>query len=141
MSTNINTQRGPGCLVQLLWFIVIGWWLGQAAIALAYLCMVTVIGIPIGIAILHNVPMIISLHPAAQDLLVTTTTGGQTVVTGVGKPQLPFIVRAIWFVVFGWWLTALWVEVAYFLCAIIIGLPFGFWMFDTVPAVLTLRQS
>ena len=139
MSTVISTQRGPGCLLQLLWFIFIGWWLGQAAIAVAYVCMVTIVGIPIGIAILNNLPMIIARRPASADLVVSATPGGRTVVTG--RPQLPFILRALWFIVFGWWLTALWIEAAYFLCAIVIGLPFGFWMFDRVAAVLTLRQS
>ena len=139
MSTVISTRRGPGCLLELLWFIFIGWWLGQAAIAVAYVCMVTIIGIPIGIAILNNLPMIIALRPASADLVVSATPGGQTVVTG--RPQLPFVVRALWFIVFGWWLAALWIEAAYFLCAIVIGLPFAFWMFDRVAAVLTLRQG
>jgi hypothetical protein len=33
--------------------------------------------------------------------------------------------RAVWFIFIGWWLSAVVVGVAYFLCAIIIGIPLG----------------
>jgi uncharacterized membrane protein YccF (DUF307 family) len=142
MSTStINTSKGPGCLIELIWFVLIGWWLGQAAIALAYLLMVTVIGIPIGIVILNNLPMIVALRPAPDSLLIATTGDGRNTIVGRGAPQLPLIVRAIYFILIGWWLAAIWIEVAYALCAIIIGLPLGFWMFDKVATILTLRQD
>jgi uncharacterized membrane protein YccF (DUF307 family) len=141
MSTVVTTSRGPGCLIQLLWFVFVGWWLGQAAAVVAYLCMLTVIGIPIGIVILHNLPRIVALRAEPESVLVTSTASGQTVAAGQGRAQFPFLVRALWFVLVGWWLTALWIEVAFALCATIIGLPVGFWMFDKTPAVLTLRQN
>jgi UDP-N-acetylmuramyl pentapeptide phosphotransferase/UDP-N-acetylglucosamine-1-phosphate transferase len=31
--------------------------------------------------------------------------------------------------------------VAWALCTVIIGLPFGFWMFNRVPAVITLART
>ncbi len=48
--------------------------------------------------------------------------------------------RAVWFVFIGWWLSALAIGVAYFLCAIIIGLPLGFMIFNALPWILTLRD-
>ena len=48
--------------------------------------------------------------------------------------------RAVWFVFIGWWLSALAIGVAYFLCAIIIGLPLGFMIFNALPRILTLRD-
>ena len=54
-----------------------------------------------------------------------------------GEPG--FLIRAVWFIFIGWWLTALSVSVAYFLCAIIIGLPLAFMIFNRVPWILTLR--
>jgi len=50
-----------------------------------------------------------------------------------------FLVRAIWFIFIGWWLSALSIGVAYFLCLIIIGLPLGFMIFNRLPAIMTLR--
>jgi uncharacterized membrane protein YccF (DUF307 family) len=37
-----------------------------------------------------------------------------------------FLVRAVWFVFIGWWLSAIATVLAYALCITIIGLPFGF---------------
>jgi uncharacterized membrane protein YccF (DUF307 family) len=139
-TTVVRTSRGPGCLMQLLWFVLVGWWLGQAAIAIAYVCLVTIIGIPIGVVILNNLPMIIALRSAPETVLVGAADG-RAFMAGRGERQLPLLIRAAWFILLGWWLTAIWVEIAYFLCAIIIGLPAGFWMFDRVPMLLTLRQD
>ena len=47
-----------------------------------------------------------------------------------GEPG--FLIRAVWFIFIGWWLSALAIGVAYFLCAIIIGLPLG--VHDLQPA-------
>ena len=49
------------------------------------------------------------------------------------------LIRAVWFVFIGWWLSALAIGVAYFMCAIIIGLPVGFMIFNRLPVILTLR--
>ncbi len=51
----------------------------------------------------------------------------------------PFIVRAIYFVFIGWWLTYLWVIFAWMLNLTIIGLPIGLTMINLVPQVLTLE--
>ena len=51
----------------------------------------------------------------------------------------PFIVRAIYFVFIGWWLTYLWVIFAWVLNLTIIGLPIGLTMLNLVPQVLTLE--
>ena len=32
----VAVKQGPGCLVQILWFIFVGWWLGSFAISVAY---------------------------------------------------------------------------------------------------------
>ena len=48
-------------------------------------------------------------------------------------------IRAIWFIFIGWWLSAIAIGVAYFLCLIIIGIPIGFMIFNRLPVILTLR--
>jgi uncharacterized membrane protein YccF (DUF307 family) len=49
------------------------------------------------------------------------------------------IVRALWFLLVGWWLGAIWSLVAYVLCLTIIGLPIGVYMLNRLPKVLTLK--
>ena len=58
-----------------------------------------------------------------------------------GVPQNPFILRAIYFVLIGWWLSLLWSNLAWFLCLTIVGLPVGIPMFNYLPAVTTLMRN
>ena len=49
------------------------------------------------------------------------------------------LVRAVWFLFIGWWLSAAAIGVAYFACLTIVGLPLGFMIFNRLPAIMTLR--
>jgi uncharacterized membrane protein YccF (DUF307 family) len=51
------------------------------------------------------------------------------------------LLRILYFFLFGWWATGVWINVAWFLNATIIGLPLGLWMLNRVPQVLTLRPA
>ncbi len=51
------------------------------------------------------------------------------------------IARAIWFLLIGWWLGAIWTVLAYLFCLTIIGLPIGTMMFNMLPKVLTLKPT
>ncbi|MFN2225583.1 MAG: YccF domain-containing protein [Anaerolineae bacterium] len=136
-----GSRRNPGCLIQLLWFVFIGWWAGQIWIAVAWLLMLTIIGIPLGVMMMNKVPWVIALRGESEALRVTTAGGVTTVERGGSIPQHNIVLRAIYFVLIGWWLSAAWMEVAYFFCLTIIGLPLGFWMFDKVPALVSLRRG
>lgn len=136
----IENRRNPGCLIQLLWFAFIGWWLGQAWMIIAWLFMISILGIPIGIIMLNMLPKVIALREPAREVAVFRQADGKLVKNELEHRQLPFLIRALYFILIGWWFSAIWMEVAYLLCATIIGLPLGFWMFDRIPATLTLRQ-
>ncbi len=135
-ATTVVVRRNPGCLVQLAWFALIGWWLGQAWIAVAWFLAATIIGMPIAIIMLNRVPEVMALRGEAN--LMISTPGGRTVVSEV--PQYNILLRALYFLLIGWWLSAAWIEFAYALCLTIIGLPLGFWMFDRVPMIVSLRR-
>jgi len=49
------------------------------------------------------------------------------------------LVRAIWFVFVGWWLTGIVSSVAWAAMVTIIGLPLGIWLINRIPTFLTLR--
>jgi uncharacterized membrane protein YccF (DUF307 family) len=53
----------------------------------------------------------------------------------------PLLARLLYFLLFGWWATGIWINVAWALNATIIGLPLGVWMLNRVPQVLTLRPT
>jgi uncharacterized membrane protein YccF (DUF307 family) len=62
----------------------------------------------------------------------------QKEVQGAG---VPLLLRILYFLLFGWWFTGVWINAAWFLNATIIGLPLGLWMLNRVPQVLTLHPS
>lgn len=136
MNGVVVRQNRPGCLVQLLWFVLVGWWAGQLWIALAWVFAATVIGIPLAVKMFNKLPDIIALRGAEN--FTVSYYGNRTVVQEM--PQYNILLRALWYVLVGWWLTGVWVEVAYVLCLTFILMPVGFWMFDRVPAIVSLRR-
>jgi uncharacterized membrane protein YccF (DUF307 family) len=142
MSTDsLEIPRGPGCVVQLLWFLFIGWWLTQIWVAVAWLLMVSIIGLPLGIWMLHRVPIVLALRDPREVRYRMVARGpAGAVYRQVPAQQYPFLLRALYFVFVGWWLSALWMALASLVCSTIIGLPVGIWMFDLVPMLVTLQH-
>lgn len=54
--------------------------------------------------------------------------------------QRSIIVRAVWFVLVGWWATGVWLGIAWLLNVTIIGIPLGIKMINWVPMVVSLRR-
>ncbi|WP_257299291.1 YccF domain-containing protein [Haloarchaeobius sp. FL176] len=48
--------------------------------------------------------------------------------------------RAVWFLLVGWWLTFLAINVAWFLNVTVVGLPVGIKIINRVPTLLTLKE-
>ncbi len=135
-TATIVAKKNPGCLIQLVWFALVGWWLGQAWVAVAWFLAATIVGMPLAVIMLNRVPEVMALRGETE--LLVKSWNGHTVVTDV--PQYNILLRALYFVLVGWWASALWLELAYALCMTIIGLPLGFWMFDWTPAIVSLRR-
>jgi uncharacterized membrane protein YccF (DUF307 family) len=128
--------QGANILIRALYFIVFGLWFSGVWAAVAWVLCVTVIGLPLGLWMLNRLPQVTTLRPEERDLFITAS--GQVFERGPSQP--PFLLRAIYFVLVGWWLSAIWIGVAWALCAVVVGLPFGFWMLNRVPAVITLAN-
>ncbi|KAA9399411.1 YccF domain-containing protein [Haloarcula sp. CBA1130] len=54
--------------------------------------------------------------------------------------QRSLLVRAVWFLFVGWWVTGIWLSVAWLLNVTIIGIPLGIKLINRVPLVLTLKR-
>jgi uncharacterized membrane protein YccF (DUF307 family) len=139
--SSVTVQRAgePGCLIQSLWFIFVGWWLGSLAISLAWVLNVTIIGLPLGMAILNNIPKILALQNPERYVQVVSQ-GGRTYIRESDLPEHPFLLRALFFLLIGWWWSGIWLGVAFVLCATIILLPVGLGMFRMAPAMTTLER-
>lgn len=56
------------------------------------------------------------------------------------RNQRPWIVRAVYFLLIGWWFSAVWIVLAWVIAVTVIGLPAAQWMFLRVNAILTLQR-
>jgi uncharacterized membrane protein YccF (DUF307 family) len=139
-TTTVVTRKNPGCLVQILWFAFVGWWMGQIWMVVAWLLMLTLVGIPFGIAMLNMLPKVIALREPTERTRIQVRADGSLVWREIESQQINIVLRALYFLLIGWWLSALWMETAYVICLSVIGLPVGFWMFDRVPALLSLKR-
>lgn len=121
------TQRS--LLVRALWFLAIGWWATPIVINFAWLLTVTVVLAPIGIKLINLVPTVLTL---AEPRTFTNPE--------LARGQHSLVVRALYFVVIGWWLSFFWANLAALLAVTIIGLPIAIWMINRLPFVTSLYR-
>jgi len=137
----IQSNQGPGCLVRGLYFLFVGSWLGAIWMIIAWIFNVTIIGLPVGLAMLNRIPQVMTLRPARVQTVVNRR-GNTTVINQVPLRQHSFFLRAIYFICVGFWFSLLWMIAAWAIAGITLGLglPLAFWMFDRVPQVTTLAR-
>ncbi len=138
---NLSAQRkGPGCVASVLWYLCIGWWASFLAVLLAWLCMLTLVGIPLGVALINKLPKIVALREPGNGGLQIIVANGATIITNAGVRQHSFLVRALYFVCLGWWLSMIVMLLGWACCATLVGMPLGFWLFDKTPGLLSLHR-
>ena len=134
------SNSGPGLPLRIVWFVLVGWWLGQFALLSAWALNVLISTLPLGLYILNRLPQVFTLRPANKDWQVSSS-GGVTVVQEVGVRQTSFLLRALYFVLIGWWLSLIWMEIAWLAGITLVLLPLSFWMFGRSAAMTTLRKT
>ena len=134
-------RRGPGLLVRGLWFIFLGYWLAGLALAFAYLTLLVSLGLlsPVAFAIFNRVPYLLTLRERSRTW-VAQTQGGVTTLREATLDQRPWYLRALYFVFVGWWLTAIWISVAWTIGIFLITLPLTIWMLDRISGIATLQR-
>jgi uncharacterized membrane protein YccF (DUF307 family) len=119
-------------IARALWFVFIGLWAGQLWLLMAWLLNLTLIGLPLGMWMLNRLPQVMTLRstPIRNPALV-----------GLGHSTANFAVRAVYFVLIGWWVSLLWMELSWLVAATMIGLPLSFLMFERVATVTTMAET
>ena len=142
MSTTRTVVREPGVplLLRILYFVLFGWWATGIWINVAWFLNATIIGLPLGVWMLNRVPQVLTLRPG-KHVVLAHERGEKVVVRTTGLPQRPLLVRLIYFVLVGWWLSWLWSNGAWLISVTVIGLPLGIWMFNRLPAITTLMRT
>jgi uncharacterized membrane protein YccF (DUF307 family) len=136
----VAQSAGPNFLVRAIWFVFVGWWLSGFVMLFAWFMAATIVGLPIAFATFNRVPMVQTLRPRTITTRVTTE-GGVTVVTQGTAGQLAMWVRAIWFVVVGWWLGLIVTLIAWVASVLVITLPLSIILIDRLPEVITLQKN
>jgi uncharacterized membrane protein YccF (DUF307 family) len=135
LEPQIVAVNPPNLLLRVVWFVVVGWWLTGVLSAAAWALNATIIGLPLGLWIINRLPFVATLRPVESFYSIEN---GE-VASGVA--QRPFLIRAVYFVLIGWWLSGLWMAVAYALIISILGAPLAFWMYGRIGAVTTLFRT
>ena len=142
MTTNSYTRESPGFpfILRVLWFIFIGWHVTFWWVLAAWVLNLTIIGMPLGLWMLNRVPLVLTLRTQRTYAVGETRNDGAVEWHTQGVPQNPFILRAIFFVLIGWWLSLIWSLLGWLLCVTIIGLPLGVLMLNRLPEITTLMR-
>lgn len=125
----------PNLILRVIWFILVGWWLTGILTAAAWALNATIIGLPLGLWIINRLPFVATLRPPGTLYWVDE---------GVLRPateQRAFLLRAVYFLLVGWWFSGLWMAAAYVLLLTIVGMPAAFWMYGRIGAVTTLYRT
>ena len=73
------------------------------ALEVGYLAGLTIIGLPLAFWIFNRTGTLLTLRPRTQTTTIAYRSGGTTISYGNAK-QRPLWIRAIWFVLIGWFL-------------------------------------
>lgn len=124
-------------LIRAVWFFLVGWHMTLVWVGVAWIVNLTIIGLPLGVWMIERVPQLLTLKSTGGSYNYQKDGG----VVYRSQPQLFFLFRILYFIVFGWWVSLLWAIVAYLLCLSVIGLPFGVIMLNQLPFVTSLHRQ
>jgi uncharacterized membrane protein YccF (DUF307 family) len=133
-------KEGPGLLIRLVWWFFIGSWLSAIVIAIAWVSLITIVGIPLGIWLINRLPTVLTLRPRTRAWVLGQDELGRTVVASAGRAQPGWLLRGIWFVLVGWWASGVWMVLAWLLSLTVIGLPVALLMFNRTPFIASLYR-
>ena len=139
-ATTTVYEHGPNLLVRFVWRLFIGWWASGIAVTIAWVALITIIGIPLGIWIINRLPSILTLRPRTRHWTLGQDEQGRAVVSDRGRPQVAWPLRGLWFVLVGWWASALWMGAAWLIQLTVIGIPVALLMFNRTPFTASLYR-
>lgn len=126
-------------LLRLLWFYLVGLWVGAVWLKVAWLLCIFPFTLPLGIWMIHRAPRIMTLKEEGQ--LKHVEVGGRLAYYMDEVEQPSLLVRVLWFVLVGWWASFCWIWLSLGISATFVGLPLGFWMVNRLPWVISLHRG
>ncbi|MGO9180068.1 MAG: YccF domain-containing protein [Candidatus Limnocylindrales bacterium] len=137
----LEVKTGPHILVRIAWYFLVGWWVTGIAMALAWLAAAVVLGLPLSFWLVNRIPTMLTLRPRREQYLMVAGADGVTRMRKLATQQTNLLLRIVYFVLIGWWLSALWMAVAYVLMLTVLGIPIGMMMVNRIPFVFSLHRG
>jgi uncharacterized membrane protein YccF (DUF307 family) len=110
-------------ILNLIWFVLAGFWLALGYLLAAILCFILIVTIPFGFAALRIAGY--ALWPFGRSVVRRADAGVGSAVGNV-----------LWLLLFGWWLALEHLITGIALCITIIGIPLGLANFKLIPISL-----
>jgi uncharacterized membrane protein YccF (DUF307 family) len=110
-------------LLNIIWFVLAGFWMAVGYAVAALICFILVITIPFGIAALRIA--VFALWPFGKTVVRRADAG---IASGIGN--------VVWLLLCGWWLALGHLVTGVLLCLTIIGIPLGVANFKLIPVSL-----
>ncbi len=137
-TTKVKPVQEIPFILRVIWFFVLGWELTGVWILIAWALNITIIFLPVGLWMIDRVPQVLTLK-ARSGAYVTDLESGRSQFVSIQQPS--FLIRAVYFILFGWWASLIWAALAWILCATIIFLPLGIPMLNALPFITTLQRG
>lgn len=145
VNQNVNVtisqeDTSPSVIVRGVYFLLFGWWASGVWLSIAWFLNLTIIGMPFGIKMINFVPKIVSLKDRTIETAQTMDADGNITINQGTSEQYSLLLRAVYFLLVGWWASAIWMFFAWLVSITIIGLPLAVWMYDRLPFIVSLYQ-
>lgn len=137
----VEMKTGPSMLVRVVWYLLVGWWLTGLVMAIAWIAGITIIGLPLAFYVINRIPTALTLRPRLERYQLVTGSDGVTRHERIATEQSGVLVRLLYFVLVGWWLSALWMVASYLLMLTILGVPLGLMMANRLPYIFSLHRG
>jgi uncharacterized membrane protein YccF (DUF307 family) len=137
----VELKAGPSILLRAVWFLLVGWWLSGFVMGIAWFFGLTVIGLPLTFYMANRIPTVLTLRPRRERYQLVQGADGVTRYERIATEQSSYLVRLVYFLLVGWWVSGFWMFAAWILCVSIIGFPVGLMMVNRVPFVMTLHRG
>jgi hypothetical protein len=139
--TVILQVKQRGLFVRALYYVFIGWWLSGLLMFAAGVCIASVVLLPAGLAMVNQLPQVMTLRPRSTTLNAAMLADGSMQYTLGSARQRSMLVRIAYFCCIGWWAGMFVMAAAWFLSVLIVTMPLGLMLINRVPAAITLRRN
>ncbi len=119
----LGGRRAVRLILNVIWFVLCGFWMALAYLLAAVICFILIITIPFGIASLRIGRF--ALWPFGKTVVERADAGAPSAIANV-----------LWILLCGWWLALGNLVTGVLLCVTIIGIPLGLASFKLIPVSL-----